>query len=273
MAKTVLITGCSSGIGRATARAFRGEDWIVYATARDADDVSDLADLGCETAALDVTDPGAVESVVDRIVTEEGRIDCLVNNAGYGQFGPVEDLPTDALHRQFDVNVYGPHRTVRAVLPHMRERGDGRIVNVSSVASRIVTPGMGAYSGSKAALEALTDALRNEVEAYGIEAVLVQPGPVETEFGERAEDQFAALERSGAYESLYRIFEDRQLLGGQLPVAVSPAAVAETILEAGVTPDPDPRYPVGTVAELALKTRLLPDGVRDAGFRLLSRVA
>jgi NAD(P)-dependent dehydrogenase (short-subunit alcohol dehydrogenase family) len=272
MAKTVLITGCSSGIGRATARAFRGEDWIVYATARDEGDIADLAERGCETAALDVTDADAAGAVVERIATEQGRIDCLVNNAGYGQFGPVEDVPTEALHRQFDTNVYGPHRLIRAVLPHMREREDGRIVNVSSVAGRIVTPGMGAYGASKFALEALTDALRTEVEGHGIEAVLVQPGPVETEFGERAGDQFDALDRSGAYESIYRFYEDRELLGGQSPFAVPPSAVARTILEAGVTPDPRARYPVGTVAELSLKARFLPESVRDAGFRLLNRL-
>jgi len=272
MAKTVLITGCSSGIGRAAARAFHTEEWTVYATARDAADIEDLDNIGCETAALDVTDPTQVEGVVDRILDETGRIDCLVNNAGYGQFGPVEDVPSDVVHQQFDVNLHGPHRLIRAVLPHMREREAGRIINVSSVAGRVVTPGMGVYCASKFALEALTDALRNEVEPFDIEAVLVEPGPVETEFGERATDQFGVLDRSGAYESLYRLYEDGDLLGGQSPIAVSPHEVADVILEAGVTPDPDPRYPVGTFAELSLKARYLPDRVQDAVYGLLGRL-
>ncbi|WP_254537447.1 SDR family oxidoreductase [Halomarina litorea] len=272
MAKTVLITGCSSGIGRATARAFREEEWTVYATARDTADVQDLADIGCETAALDVTDATQVEGVVDRIVEEQGRIDCLVNNAGYGQFGPVEDVPTDVLHRQFDVNLYGPHRLIRAVLPHMRERESGRIVNVSSVAGRVSTPGMGVYCASKFSLEALTDALRNEVEPYDVEAVLVEPGPVETAFADRTDDQFAPLDRSGAYETIYRLYEDSTVFGGQSPVAVTPDQVAEVILEAGLTPDPEPRYPVGAFADLTLKARYLPDRLQDTAYGLLNRL-
>jgi NAD(P)-dependent dehydrogenase (short-subunit alcohol dehydrogenase family) len=272
MAKTVLITGASSGIGRATARAFLREDWTVYATARDPDDLTELADRGAETAALDVTDGAQVRAVVDRMDEEQGRIDCLVNNAGYGQFGPVEDVPTDVLHDQMDVNLYGPHRLIRAVLPYMREREDGRIVNVSSVAGRVSTPGMGAYSASKFGLEALTDALRNEVEQYGIEAVLVEPGPVETNFAERADDSLAVLDRSGAYETLYKLYEDGATFGGSSPVAVRPIDVAEVVLEAGVTPDPEARYPVGAFADLSLKARYLPDRVRDTLVGFVSRL-
>ena len=271
MAKTALITGCSSGIGRAIARAFRDEEWTVYATARDTADVQDLADIGCETAALDVTDGGQVEAVVDRIVDEQGRIDCLVNNAGYGQFGPVEDVPTDVLHRQFEVNLYGPHRLIRAVLPYMREREAGRIVNISSVAGRVVTPGMGVYSASKFSLEALTDALRNELEPFDVEAVLVEPGPVETEFADRADEQFAVLDRTGAYETLYRLYEDSTLLGGQSPIAVTPDEVATVVLEAALTPDPEPRYPVGAFADLLLKARFLPDRLQDTVYGLINR--
>ncbi|MFC6836418.1 SDR family oxidoreductase [Halomarina ordinaria] len=272
MAKTVLITGSSSGIGRETARAFHDDDWTVYATARDPATVADLAERGCETAALDVTDEEQVRATVDAVIEEQGRLDCVVNNAGYGQFGPVEDVPTTALHRQFDVNVYGPHRVVRAALPHMREREEGRIVNVSSVAGRVVTPGMGAYAASKFALEALTDALRNEIAPYDVEAVLVEPGPVETSFAERANGELAGVERSGAYESVYRLYDDSEVFGGQSPVAIAPEQVARTVLEAAVTPDPRARYPVGGFAELSLKARYLPDGARDTAFGLLNRL-
>jgi NAD(P)-dependent dehydrogenase (short-subunit alcohol dehydrogenase family) len=273
MAKTVLITGCSSGIGRATARAFDDEEWVVYATARDAADLQELAEIGCETAALDVTDESEVEAVVDRILDEQGRIDCLVNNAGYGQFGPVEDVPTEVVHDQFDVNLYGPHRLIRAVLPHMRRRESGRIVNVSSVAGRVVSPGMGVYAASKFSLEALTDALRNEIEPYDVEAVVVEPGPVETAFAERSNDQFAALERSGAYDLIYELYEDSTVFGGESPIAVPPEDVADAVLEAALTPDPDPRYPVGAFADLALKARFLPDRLRDTAYGLLGRLA
>jgi NAD(P)-dependent dehydrogenase (short-subunit alcohol dehydrogenase family) len=147
--RTALITGCSSGIGRATAEAFLDEDWVVYATSRDTDDIADLAEQGCETASLDVTVDADIERVFDRIDEDTGRIDCLVNNAGYGQYGPLEDIPVTHLRRQFDVNVYGPHRLTRAALPMMRAQEDGSIINVSSVAGRVAIPGGGAYSASK----------------------------------------------------------------------------------------------------------------------------
>jgi NAD(P)-dependent dehydrogenase (short-subunit alcohol dehydrogenase family) len=270
--ETVLITGCSSGIGRATARAFLDEDWIVYATARNPADIETLGEAGCELATLDVTDQGDVERVVDRIVDEEGKLDCLVNNAGYAQFGPTEDVPTDAVDRQFDVNVNGPHRLTRAVLPHMREQESGTVVNVSSVAGRIAFPAGGAYCGSKFALEAMTDALRNEVAEYGIDAVLVEPGPVETQFTDRADDQLDELDRSGAYGSLYGLFEDSEALGGGGPGAIPPERVAEDILDAASSTKPPARYPSGTVARIAVLGRFLPDVVQDSIWRFLKRL-
>ncbi|MFB6085059.1 MAG: SDR family oxidoreductase [Halorientalis sp.] len=272
--KTVLITGASSGIGRATAETFEAEGWTVYATARDTDDIADLAEEGCKTQELDVTEAEHVEAAVERVVEEEGRLDCLVNNAGYAQFGPLEDVPTDRVHDQFDVNVYGPHRLIREALPHMRERGEGTVVNVSSVAGRIATPGMGVYNGSKFALEGLTDALRGEVGEYGIDAVLIEPGPVDTNFDERAEEELAdGTERSGAYDSIYAFYEEGQTVGGASALSVPPTEVAETILEAACSPDPDPRYPVGRIAKYATLVRFVPDRVRDAVYRLAAKLA
>lgn len=271
--RTVVITGCSSGIGRATARAFLDADWTVYATARDEDDLEELAEAGCHTAELDVTVDEDVEAVIDEVVDETGRIDCLVNNAGYGQFGPVEDVPVEAVHDQFDVNVYGPHRLIREALPHMRDQGEGTIVNLSSVAGRISTPGMGVYSGSKFALEGLSDALRAEVDAYGIDVVLVEPGPVATNFEERAATELdRGLDRSGAYDSIYSFYEDQQLFGGTSALASEPEAVADVILEATCSPNPDARYPVGQVAKYSLLSRLLPDRVRDTVFRFARKL-
>jgi len=264
----VLITGCSSGIGRATARAFLEEGWTVYATARDTDDIEELAELGCETAELDVTDDRQVERVVDRIVEEEGYLDCLVNNAGYAQPGPVEDVPVEIVHEQFDVNVYGPHRLARAVLPHMREQGDGTILNVSSLVGRLSVPGMGTYAGSKFAVEGITDALRVEVAEYGVDVVLVEPGPVDTQFNHRATNQLDALERSGTYETLYSILGDAEAMGGGGPGTVQPEAVAETILNAASCVDPAARYPVGSVAKAGVLTRFLPDSLVDGTYRL-----
>jgi len=271
--ETVLITGCSSGIGRATAKAFLDEGWRVYATSRDVDDVADLAAAGCETAALDVTDDDRVEAVVDEVVAESGRIDCLVNNAGYAQLGPVEDVSVDDVHRQFDVNVYGPHRLSRAVLPRMREQGDGTIVNVSSLAGRVSYPGSGVYCGSKFALEAMSDALRAEVGSFDVDVVLVEPGPVETEFVDRAEDEVDGLPRTEAYASLYKILDDTAAIGGGGPASVSPRRVAEVVLNAASSTEPDARYPVGPFAALFGYAGVLPSKWRDAAYRLVSKLA
>jgi hypothetical protein len=271
--KTMLVTGCSSGIGRATAHAFLDDEWKVYATARNPADIETLGEReDCDLNTLDVTDVDDVERVVSRMVERDGRIDALVNNAGYGQHGPLEDVPTDLLHRQFDVNVYGPHRLIRAVLPHMREAGEGTVVNVSSVAGRIAAPGMGAYAASKHALEAMTDSLRAEVAPHGVDVVSVMPGPVETRFRERVADELDAYDRSDDYADVYAFQEDATLLSGEGPFAVPPEAVAEAVLEAAVVPDPQPRYVVGEFARFSLFARYLPDGVRDTLFGLLRKL-
>ncbi|WP_226479523.1 SDR family oxidoreductase [Natrinema amylolyticum] len=272
--KSVLITGCSSGIGRATARAFLADDWQVFATARNVDDIAALGEAGCETLELDVTDPEQVARVVEEVVDVAGSIDCVVNNAGYAQMGPLEDVATVDLHRQFDVNVYGPHRLTRAALPHMRAQGEGRIVNVSSVIGRISFPGAGAYAGSKHALEAMSDSLRAEVDEFGIDVVVVEPGPVETEFTNRVDEELPDDERTPAYESLYELYDEAQLVGGGSggPFASEPDDVAEAILDSATSPDPPARYPVGPIAQYGLYARYLPDRLRDAVYGLLRKL-
>ncbi|MFB6251805.1 MAG: SDR family oxidoreductase [Halobellus sp.] len=282
--KTVLITGCSSGIGRAAAHEFLDEDWSVYATARNPADIETLGEKGCRIATLDVTDQDDVDRVVDRIIDEEGRISCLVNNAGFGQMGPLEDVPTDEVHRQFDVNVYGPHRLIRAVLPHMREQEDGTVVNVSSAAGRISFPGGGVYAGSKFALEAMSDALRNEVDEYGIDVAVIEPGPVETNFRDRVDQEvhgddsdspdseIAGVERSGAYESFYELFDETQLIGGGGLGAIPPERVAEDIVNAASSTKPRARYQPGTAARIATLARYLPARWLDTAYRYLRKL-
>lgn len=274
MIRTVLITGCSSGIGRASAEAFLEEEWTVYATARDPADVETLGEHeDCRIATLDVTDEEDIERVVDRMLDEEGRIDALVNNAGYGQMGPVEDVPTDTVRDQFEVNVYGPHRLIREVLPAMRRREDGAIVNVSSAAGRISFPGGGVYCGSKHALEAMSDALRNEVREYGIGVSLIEPGPVETGFDDRVEEEIDGLDRSGAYESFYGLVDDYDAVGGGGFAAVSPERVAEDVVDAASSTKPPARYQVGPLATVAEVGRILPSRVVDAAWSFASKLS
>ena len=271
--RTALVTGSSSGIGRATVEAFLDEEWAVYATARQPADVEGLGERErCTIATLDVTDPNDADRVVARMIDEEGRIDCLVNNAGFGRHGPIEDVPVAAVRKQFEVNTFGPHRLARAVLPHMRDRGDGTIVNVSSFLGRVSLPGTGVYAGSKFALEAMSDALRAEVDGFGIDVVLVEPGPVQTSFRDRAEAELsgdgetAEDGRTDAYEALYRSLDDVPLIGTDGPISVPPDRVAADIVDAASSTKPPARYPVGPVGRALVLGRFVPDRLRDLAF-------
>ena len=272
MTQTALVTGAGSGIGRATAEAFREADWTVYATDRDETELTSLAETGCRTARLDATEEEEVTRVVDRIGAEEGAIDCLVNAAGVIRYGPVEDVPTDRLARGFTHNTYAPHRLIRAALPNMRRAGSGTIVNVSSVYGRLTPPGVGPYAASKAALESLSDALRAELDGLGIDVVVVVPGPTRTD-DDRVAGPLEGLERTREYGWVYETLEDAAQTAGALPVTDSPEAVATVIHDAACASDPDPRYVVGPIPTALLYARVLPDRLRDAAFRLFRTVA
>lgn len=272
MTKTVLITGCSSGIGHATAEAFLEDEWSVWATARDPETITALAEQGCQTAALDVTNARECEGVVEDIIDADGRIDCLVNNAGYAQYGPMEDVPTAAFADQMDVNLFGPHRLCRAALPHMRDAGDGTVINVSSVIGRIAVPGNGAYAASKFGLEAMSDAMRAELDEFGLDVVLVEPGPVASNFGDRALSTLENTERSEAYQWYYDNYEDASTLSRSSPFTLDPPDVATVIHDAAAASDPEPRYPVGQVAKVAGLAELLPGRLRDLAFRGIRKV-
>lgn len=273
MPGTVVVTGADSAIGRATADTFLTAGWTVYATSHDEAELTDLAEAGCQTAALDVTDPAAVERVVDRIGAEAGAIDCLVIATGTRQYGPLEDVPPDRLHDQFAATVYGPHRLIQAALPNMRRAETGTIVTVSSVYGRIAAPGVGPYAASNAALEALSDSLRAELDGLGIDVVVVVPGPTGTNTDNRTVDGTAGLDQTRAYEWVYETLSDAALTTGALPGTTDPATVATTIHDAACATDPDPRYVVGPLPQYALYARFLPPRVRDAAFRVLRRLA
>lgn len=271
-ARATLITGCSTGIGRATALHLAARGWPVYATARRPESIADLAEHGCELLRLDVCDEESMRDAVRTVEAAHGAVGALVNNAGYGLPGAVEELPLSEVRRQFETNLFGPMRLTQLVLPAMRRQRWGRIVNVSSVGGRLTTPGNGAYHASKHALEALSDALRFELRGFGIDVVVIEPGAIDTRWvdtavegletrraasGPYAElDRSVALRMRGAHEGLLRFAAGR------------PEAVARVVERAIRAPHPRTRYTVPAVSRLFVALRrFLPDRIWDAFMR------
>ena len=246
----VLVTGCSSGIGRATARHLAELGHTVYATARQPDTLTEMVAAGCRTLALDVTDEGSMRAAVSTVEANHGAVGALVNNAGYSQSGPVEEVTAEALRRQFETNVFGPVRLCQLVLPAMRSAGRGRIVNVSSMGGRITLPGAGAYHATKYALEAFSDALRYEVAGFGVQVVIIEPGPVHTEFGSTA----AVAMGQAADRGPYGDFKDgvdalmARVYSSEPKGSARPEAVARVIDGALTARRPRARYLVGATA-------------------------
>ncbi|GCF13648.1 short-chain dehydrogenase/reductase [Haloarcula mannanilytica] len=267
----VLLTGAASGIGAATARAFADDGWTVYATDIDSEFPADIRER-CRCLELDVTDDEQIQAVVDRIIAETGRLNCLVNNAGYGVAGPVEDVSSDDVREQFDVLVHGPHRLAQAALPEMREHG-GRIITLSSVLGHTASPGLGAYSAGKAAVESLTDALRIEVAgADDIHVSLVEPAWVDTGFADSALENLGDEARTPTYDRTYDALETGWVLTGG-PLATTPEAVAETVLSAATDAPPKARYPVGAFATFVRWTHWLPARLQDPIHRGFGRAS
>src|SRR3954451_16741361 len=200
VSKAVLITGCSTGIGRATAELLAEKGYNVYATARRQESIEDLVEKGCKVMPLDVTDETSMQTGVRAVVDAEGAVGTLGNNAGYSQSGAVEDVPLDDVRRQFETNVFGLIRMCQLVLPGMRAQGYGRIVNLSSVGANFTFPGGGIYHATKYAVEAISDALRFEVKHFGVDVVIVQPGIIKTGFADAATTAMAgATQAEGPY--------------------------------------------------------------------------
>lgn len=257
--RTVLITGCSSGIGEATAARLARAGWIVYATARKPETLADLASAGCRTLALDVTREESMSSATDTVLSETGRIDALVNNAGYSQSGAVETLDLDDVRRQFETNVFGLLRMCQLVLPSMREQGSGRIVNISSMGGRLVFPGGGAYHATKYAVEALSDAMRFEVAGFGVEVVIVEPGLITTNF-----ENAAVASMDGNDDGPYAEFNaevakaTKEVYSGPMRrLGGGPDAVAKVIEKSLTARRPRIRYTVTPSASLSIRSRNL----------------
>jgi NAD(P)-dependent dehydrogenase (short-subunit alcohol dehydrogenase family) len=262
----VLITGCSTGIGRATAELLVSEGRTVYATARRLESIEDLRERGCRTLALDVTDEASMSAAVATVEEAEGAVGALVNNAGYSQSGAVESVPLESVRAQFETNVFGLLRMCQLVLPGMRREGRGRIVNLSSMGGKLVFPGGGIYHATKHAVEALSDAMRFEVKGFGVQVVVIEPGLIKTNFAETVES--AMPEDDGPYADFNKSVSDATTGAYDGPMArlgAGPEAVAKAIRRALSARRPKTRYPVTPSARLMLTQRkLMPDRAWDA---------
>jgi NAD(P)-dependent dehydrogenase (short-subunit alcohol dehydrogenase family) len=269
ISKAVLITGCSTGIGRATAELLSGQGWVVYATARRPETLRDLERLGCKTLALDVTDEASMTAAVDQVLAAEGAVGVLINNAGYSQSGAVESVPIDQVRRQFETNVFGLIRMCQLVLPAMRAQHWGRIVNLSSMGGRLTFPGGGIYHATKYAVEAISDAMRFEVRGFGVNVIIVEPGLIVTNFGETAAGSVGSA--GGPYAEFNGAVAERTAGVYHGPLAKlggGPDRVATTIAGALDAEHPKPRYPVTASAHLMInQRRLTPDRLWDLAMR------
>ena len=261
----VLITGCSTGIGRATAERLAGSGLTVYATARKLDSIEDLKSSGCRTLALDVTDEESMRAGVAAVEEAEGPVGALVNNAGYSQSGAVETIPMDELRRQFETNVFGLVRMCQLVLPGMRKAGRGRIVNVSSMGGKLVFPGGGAYHGTKFAVEAISDAMRFEVRGFGVHVSIIEPGLIRTSFGETAVGSVPHEDGPYADFNTAVAANTAQVYDGPLAkLGAGPDAVAKAIEKAITSRRPRTRYPVTASARFFMvQHAVLPDRAWD----------
>jgi NAD(P)-dependent dehydrogenase (short-subunit alcohol dehydrogenase family) len=271
--QTVLITGCSSGIGRATAERLAARDFNVYATARRVEDIAPLEAQGCKLLSLDVNDEASMRSAVKEVERLEGAVSVLVNNAGYSQVGAIEEVPIERVRRQFETNVFGLVRMCQLVLPGMRRTGYGRIINLSSMGGRLTFPGGGFYHATKHAVEAISDALRFEVSGFGIEVVLIEPGLIRTDFartavGSMGEGKPPDGPYAGFDEAVARVTKEGYERGLLARLGGGPEAVAKTIDKAITSERPRSRYSVTPSAWLLMwARRLLPDRAWDGFLR------
>jgi NAD(P)-dependent dehydrogenase (short-subunit alcohol dehydrogenase family) len=272
ISKAVLITGCSTGIGRSTAERLARAGHPVYATARRLESVADLAASGCKTLALDVCDEESMRAAVAAVERDHGAVGVLINNAGYGSEGPLEEIPMTEVHRQFDTNVFGLLRLTQLALPAMRRQRWGRIVNLSSMGGRLVFPGGGIYHATKYAVEALSDALRFEVRGFGIAVIVVEPGAIRTAFGDTAIARVDALNGGTEYAAFRGALKEQIRNAYEGPMgklaSVGPEAVAKVIERAITAERPRTRYLVTAGAKMLVRLRRwLPDRAFDAFLR------
>lgn len=273
VSRSVLVTGCSSGIGKATAGLLAQSGYKVWATARKRESLKELEAVGCRTLSLDVLDERSMESAVRTVEAEDGAVGVLINNAGYSQSGAIEAVPMERVRAQFETNVFGLVRLTQIALPKMRAQRWGRVINLSSMGGKLVFPGGGFYHATKYAVEAISDALRFEVRGFGVSVVIIEPGLIKSGFSEaalsgmdgvgRSEDPYAAF-----HEAVAKATKESYEKGPLARLAGTPEDVAKTIQKAIEASKPKSRYTVSGSAKLLLTQRkLLSDSSWDRFLR------
>lgn len=272
--KVALVTGASSGIGEATALKLKALGYTVYAAARRVERMHPLAQAGLHVLPLDVTDDASMQACVQDILARSGRIDVLVNNAGYGSYGAVEDVPSDEARAQFEVNVFGAVRLIQLVLPQMRAQRSGTIINITSMGGKMHTPLGAWYHGTKFALEAISDCLRLEVQPFGIDVVVIEPGGIKTEWADIAAQKVVETSGRGPYAPQAQAMARSMVGQTSRKYQSPPQVIADTIARAVSARRPKTRYAVGFGAKpLIFLRRLLSDRAFDGLMRLATGIS
>ena len=263
MKRVALITGASSGIGKETAKLLASNGFIVYGAARQMEKMEELKEIGVRLLEMDVTDEDSMVAGVKEINRAENRIDVLVNNAGYGSYGALEDVPMSEAKYQFEVNIFGMARLCQLVLPHMREQHSGRIINISSIAGSFGEPHGAWYHASKYAVEGLSDSLRMEVRQFGIDVIIIKPGAILTEWNTIARENLLKVSGNTAYKEL-AIKHARMLANADGKMSSPPIVIARAIYKAIQAKRPATRYSVGGGAKpIIFLTKILTDRAMD----------
>lgn len=262
MNKVILITGASSGMGKTTAKLLLKKGYTVYGAARRINKMNDLKQAGAKALRMDVTDDDSMVAGIEEIITKEGRIDILINNAGFGSYGAIEEVSLEDARYQLEVNTLGAARLIQLVLPHMRKNNSGKIVNISSIGGKVANPFGGWYHASKFALEALSDSLRMEVKQFGVGVIVIEPGGVKSEWSNIAMEHAQKVSKDGAYGKMVKRMVETA--GTFKEKNAEPEVIANLILKAITTKNPRTRYIGGFMAKpLLFMRKILSDKMMD----------
>ncbi|GAA0370848.1 oxidoreductase [Bacillus horti] len=261
--KVVLITGASAGIGKATVNLLLNEGFIVYGAARRVEHMKDIESKGARIISMDVTDELSMKNGVDQIIKEQGRIDVLFNNAGYGSYGAVEDVPLEEARRQFEVNLFGLSRLTQLVLPYMRKQKSGKIINTSSAGGKVYTLLGAWYHAAKHALEGYSDCLRVEVKPFGIDVIIIEPGATESEWSGVVLEHVQKTSGNTAYGKLATAFVETLKQMEKSSTLYSPDRIAQLVSKAIHTKKPKTRYVAGNARPVLFMRKILSDRMFD----------